>query len=468
MSSGTSEADNNPTVSMAQVFLTYAQCSKSKEQLQTWLQTLPLYQCSVVSHEEHEETGGDHLHAWVKFAKRKNIRMHALADLFRWDGHDANIALVKNTIADKQRVIGYVIKHGDYLVDNCDIDAMLGKKKERKYDTKRMLETPIQQLVEEGAISPHIVDKLYRCQQLWAILKAEHKNAKDVRGIWLYGPAGVGKTHVAREFAEKYGGLYIKAQNKWWDGYAAQPIVVLDDLDCDALCHYLKIWADKWACTGEMKGATIPLHHEYLIVTSNYTIAQIVSMKKDENFDNNLFEALRRRFRVLDWANYSNDQEHFECRNIEEALGIQHEEPKTPTTPECNATEITEPPTKKTPPTEPDTKTSNQEKALPMEPDLDVATPAIENDLGCMCGSGYGTFNGDLGDLPQLASEPEQEPEEESRDSLSEFCDTTSIDWEALHAAARNDPSYTMSGGCEEGASYSTSGEAEPSSGEDL
>lgn len=34
--------------------------------------------------------------------------------------------------------------------------------------------------------------------------------------------------------------------------------------------HLLKIWADKWSCTGEYKGGTVQLRHERFYVTSNY------------------------------------------------------------------------------------------------------------------------------------------------------------------------------------------------------
>lgn len=64
-------------------------------------------------------------------------------------------------------------------------------------------------------------------------------------------------------------GAFLKAQSKWWDGYSGQEAVILDDHDNPCLGHYLKIWADKYACKGEIKGGTIPLSYKTFVVTSN-------------------------------------------------------------------------------------------------------------------------------------------------------------------------------------------------------
>lgn len=127
----------------------------------------------------------------------------------------------------------------------------------------------------------------------WATFRAlqsEAYEAEDVRGFWYHGPPGTGKSRAARLL----GDFYLKSQNKWWDGYSGQPIVILDDLDKNGSClfHHLKIWADRYACTGEIKGGTVNLQHHKFVVTSNYTIDELFE-------DEHVREAIKRRFKCV-------------------------------------------------------------------------------------------------------------------------------------------------------------------------
>nr|WAE42958.1 MAG: replication associated protein [Cressdnaviricota sp.] len=114
----------------------------------------------------------------------------------------------------------------------------------------------------------------------------------DVNNLWIVGEPGVGKSYFVRQ---EYPELFLKPQNKWWDGYSGHKEVLMDDFDQSGKClsHLLKIWADRYNLSGEVKGGTIKLTYDRLIVTSNYTIEQLWG---GEGGDVILVKALERRF----------------------------------------------------------------------------------------------------------------------------------------------------------------------------
>jgi len=115
---------------------------------------------------------------------------------------------------------------------------------------------------------------------------------EDIRGLWYVGVPGAGKS---RKALEENPGAYRKAQNKWFDGYDGETCIILDDLDKGGAClgHYLKIWGDRYPCSGEIKGGTVQLQHTQLIVTSNYTIKEL--WPDDEQMQ----AAIKRRYRQI-------------------------------------------------------------------------------------------------------------------------------------------------------------------------
>lgn len=108
---------------------------------------------------------------------------------------------------------------------------------------------------------------------------------------WWYGPTGTGKS---RTLWSMYPNHYQKELNKWWDGYEEQDVVAIEEWcpknECTA--SFLKIWADRYPFTGQIKGGTLQrIRPKKIIVLSNYTIEQCFTAPED-------YQPIKRRFRV--------------------------------------------------------------------------------------------------------------------------------------------------------------------------
>ncbi len=57
-----------------------------------------------------------------------------------------------------------------------------------------------------------------------------------------------------------------------------------------------KIWSDKYACTGEIKGGVTKLRHKWFIVTSNYDIDTLFADKGGV-----MCAAIKRRFKEIEF-----------------------------------------------------------------------------------------------------------------------------------------------------------------------
>ena len=133
------------------------------------------------------------------------------------------------------------------------------------------------------------------------LLAAAHKDEifqgdlKD-KNLWIYGPPGTGKSKMVWDMSRELGmTIYVKLQNKWFDGYDNHNIILIDDAGdhMKLLASHIKNWADRYPFTAEVKGGTRRLNaSKYnLIITSNYSI--------DDLFNPTDAEAIKRRFDIL-------------------------------------------------------------------------------------------------------------------------------------------------------------------------
>lgn len=277
-------------------FLTWPQAEGiTRDNIRDHLVTIGSLKELVVCQEQHEPTeedkvGGIHFHAYAKYEQRVNWRP-GNTKFWEVGGKVAHVEICKN----RRACIKYVTKEDKTpIVVGVELEAVAAKK--RSY--KAMYEMGLADLKDE--VHPMNLIRTIAGIQYAKLMEDGARQCEDVRGVWLYGPPGTGKSHVAESLKGEYT-LFSKPSSKWWDGYDGQQVVVIEDLDTEHLAHLLKIWADKWACTGEVKGGTVPLRHEVLVVTSNYSITELLTrnLREGQPSDVMLIEALGRRFKAI-------------------------------------------------------------------------------------------------------------------------------------------------------------------------
>lgn len=228
---------------------------------------------------EKGESGTLHLQGY--FASSKEYTFKKAKALISDRAH-----LEKAKGSDRDSQI-YCSKEGDYV----EFGTPQGKGGRSDLDRLCRAIKDGQSLASVAEINPSDYVRNYRGLANYQALQTSLYTHDSVRGIWIYGPPGTGKTHHARDLNPT--SIYLKSQNKWFDGYSGEELILLDDFDSSVLGHYLKIWSDKWSCTGEIKGGTVKLSHKTFVITSNYSPGELWQ-------DNPIMaQAISRRFELI-------------------------------------------------------------------------------------------------------------------------------------------------------------------------
>lgn len=236
----------------------------------------------VAGDEVAPETGTLHLQGYCKWKNKKSLAaMKALLPRAHWE-------MCGGTPLQNEQ---YCKKNNSWIQRGAE--PSLNIKKGAKA-TKEIWENAWQ-MAKEGRFEE--IDAKIRTQYWSNILKirkdfmVKPPDNDGCRGVWIWGPAGAGKSRKARE---DYPDSYLKPVNKWWDGYQDEETVIMDDIDTNhgMLGHHLKIWADRYAFIAEIKGGAVYASPKVFCVTSQYSIEDIFQ-------DVATRQALRRRFRVI-------------------------------------------------------------------------------------------------------------------------------------------------------------------------
>jgi len=254
----------------------------------------------VIGKEVAPTTGQKHLQCYFQFKDRQ--RRTALVRMLPcwWENQ------LSPTV---EQAADYCKKEGDFQEGGILKATVVSMEQARAKGAKRGGDANAErwktarQLIESGNLA-ELDDQIFICHHSAVMgIRRSHMQPKatldweagEQPNLWLYGKAGCGKSRKARQLAPD---AYSKMCNKWWDGYKDQEDVIIDDFDIEhkVLCHHLKIWADRYPFVAEIKTTADMMRPKRIIVTSNWSPAEIWSDKEKD------LDPILRRFKVINMS----------------------------------------------------------------------------------------------------------------------------------------------------------------------
>jgi len=283
-------------------FLTYPKCNLTREVvLSILLEKLVDVKYVIVASELHKD-GTPHIHALIMSNTKIHTRSNTFFDLTTFHGN-------YQAARDTDDVIEYIKKSDTTPLTHGVYKSPFMKQGESRSENarlqrleinKKILDTPLPDLVLNGDISIYSYEALSKSKNRFIMDSQIIPKYMPKTCIWIYGQAGIGKSRYVRDnFGEN---IYLKPQNKWWDGYKQETVVLLDDFDLkgEHLSHYLKIWADCYSFNAEIKGGTCRPVYDKFFITSQYMPHEIFCQGNDfSKHDPEIVAAIRRRFMFM-------------------------------------------------------------------------------------------------------------------------------------------------------------------------
>lgn len=208
--------------------------------------------------------------------------------------------LVRAWIAPKAKkstfnqAIGYTQKDNDYYENGVRPLDAIAKGELEKDRARRNLAAVMEKRYDD--VDPDIlVAQLRNYEYAAARLKSARAGAPAaldgvLDNMWVYGDAGVGKDTFVNSLAPH---AFVKEPDtKWWDGYDGQDDVIIRDLGPDHDPRIVKVWADRYPFTAEVKGSTLgEIRPKRMFVTSNYAPEDLYQAPD--------LDAVERRFQLV-------------------------------------------------------------------------------------------------------------------------------------------------------------------------
>lgn len=228
------------------------------------------------------EAANPHVHVYL--CLKKQLRRKTLMNICMMDARVAK--------GDAEDTKKYTVSAGPPLLEfgsppsqgkRTDIRKVVDMIREGKKDAE---------ILEESDAAVRMVSSLNKIRFAFTAKRCETLARPMVVGQWIWGPTHCGKSH--RAYVENPGALFFDCDNGntiWFDGYAGQKTIVLDELGMISAKQMKRI-VDRWPYRCPVKGSFTYAEWTKVVVTSNYSPEEVFTDHRD-------YDAIMRRFDII-------------------------------------------------------------------------------------------------------------------------------------------------------------------------
>lgn len=214
----------------------------------------------IVWQAEEGESGTPHLQGYIELANKKRLTgMKKMNKYAHWEDRRGTQeqAIKYSSKAEDTTYRSGPFVYGEQKIQGRrnDIHEFVDLVKRKADDAELITEQPEQFLKYHKAVD--------RIRAAFTLPRTEKPEVR-----WYWGPTGTGKTRSA---FEEFPNAYFKnmSNGKWWDGYAGQDCVILDDMRKDTFkFHELLRLLDRYPLQVEFKGGSTNFNSPIIIITS--------------------------------------------------------------------------------------------------------------------------------------------------------------------------------------------------------
>lgn len=193
-----------------------------------------------------------HIQGYVEF--NRGVRLETLKKLMPR-------AHLEDRKGSANQAIVYCKKDGNFI--ERGIPSSQGARNDLIKVADTLKNHGIPKVIEE---TPHMYIKYHRgLEKLDFYYQKDRNTAPTVE--WLWGPTGTGKT---RKAVEAFDSFYIKPKGKWWDGYAHQKCIIIDDFDNEWPYRDFLNFLDRYPYQGQTKSGFVKINSPYIFITCEF------------------------------------------------------------------------------------------------------------------------------------------------------------------------------------------------------